>query len=229
MPFSLDQVVPWGRSFDEYVRMFALTEVDLGRRILGCADGPAAFNAELTGRGGTITSCDPLYQFSAAEIEDRIDACFETVLEQTRANQDGFVWSDAIPTVEALGQVRRQAMQTFLKDFEAGKQQQRYVPAELPELPFPDGAFDLALCSHFLFLYPSLGRAFHVESVVNLLRVASEVRIFPLLQLDRQRSPFVEEVIGEVTSLGHVAEVVRVPYEFQKGADEMLVITDVPG
>lgn len=48
MPFVLDQVVPWGRSFDEYVRMFALTDADLNRSILGCADGPAAFNAELT-------------------------------------------------------------------------------------------------------------------------------------------------------------------------------------
>lgn len=107
MPFSLDQVVPWGRSFDEYVRMFALSEVDLGKRILGCADGPAAFNAELTRRGGKITSCDPLYHFGATEIEAHIGACFDTVLEQTRANQEGFVWSDAIPTVEALGDVRR--------------------------------------------------------------------------------------------------------------------------
>jgi hypothetical protein len=39
--FTLDQVVPWGRSFDEYQRMFALTGADLGL-ILGCGDGPAA-------------------------------------------------------------------------------------------------------------------------------------------------------------------------------------------
>jgi hypothetical protein len=31
--FELDQVVPWGRSFDEYVRMFALSDEDLGRTI----------------------------------------------------------------------------------------------------------------------------------------------------------------------------------------------------
>jgi hypothetical protein len=45
MTFTLDSVVPWGRSFDEYVAMFALSEEDLGRRVLGCADGPASFNA----------------------------------------------------------------------------------------------------------------------------------------------------------------------------------------
>ena len=43
--FALDQVVPWGRSFDEYRRMFALTDADLSRVILGCGDGPASFNA----------------------------------------------------------------------------------------------------------------------------------------------------------------------------------------
>ena len=45
--FTLDKVVPWGRSFDEYQRMFALTENDLGLKIVGCGDGPANFNAEV--------------------------------------------------------------------------------------------------------------------------------------------------------------------------------------
>ena len=34
--FTLDQVVPWGRSFDEYRRMFALSDDELRLRILGC-------------------------------------------------------------------------------------------------------------------------------------------------------------------------------------------------
>ena len=29
MPFTLDQILPWGRSFDEYVAVFALTADDL--------------------------------------------------------------------------------------------------------------------------------------------------------------------------------------------------------
>jgi hypothetical protein len=35
MAFTLDSVVPWGRSFEEYVAMFALTDGDLSCRILG--------------------------------------------------------------------------------------------------------------------------------------------------------------------------------------------------
>jgi len=59
--FTLDAVRPWGRSFDEYQRMFALSDADLHSRILGCADGPAGFNAVATGRRLRVTSCDPLY------------------------------------------------------------------------------------------------------------------------------------------------------------------------
>ena len=51
MAFTLKQVVPWGRSFKEYVRMFDLTKKDLQKRIIGCGDGPASFNAEMKSRG----------------------------------------------------------------------------------------------------------------------------------------------------------------------------------
>jgi len=44
------------------------------------------------------------------------------------------------------------AMQEFLADYRAGGREGRYMAATLPHLPFADGAFDLALCSHLLFL-----------------------------------------------------------------------------
>ncbi len=45
---KLNEVVPWGRSLLEYKLMFNLSEVDLNSKILGCGDGPASFNAEMT-------------------------------------------------------------------------------------------------------------------------------------------------------------------------------------
>jgi len=47
MATELEKVVPFGRSMDEYRKMFALTDGDLDRKILGVADGPASFNAEM--------------------------------------------------------------------------------------------------------------------------------------------------------------------------------------
>jgi hypothetical protein len=129
--------------------MFALNEGDLGGRILGCGDGPASFNAEATARGHAVVSCDPLYAFSSQEIEQRIDDCYEDVISQVRRNPDDFLW-DYFSSPDHLGQCRLAAMRRFLADFEAGQAAGRYVTAVLPDLPFDDGQFDLALVSHLL-------------------------------------------------------------------------------
>ena len=125
--------------------MFALSSDDLHSRILGCADGPASFNAEATTAGFSVISCDPLYQFTESGIRQRIRETADIVLEQARQNRDQFVWS---ASVEEVRELRMATMDRFLADFETGGRQGRYVDAALPELPFPDGAFDLALCSH---------------------------------------------------------------------------------
>jgi hypothetical protein len=221
--FTLDHVVPWGRSFDEYRRMFALTEMDLDRRILGCGDGPASFNAEAAWRGHRVVSCDPIYRFGRSQIQERIAATYDHVLAQTRLNAHEFVWGDGIRDVEELGQVRMAAMRTFVEDFESGKEAGRYVDAELPNLPFEDGAFELALCSHFLFLYSEqLGEAFHRAALHEMCRVAAEVRVFPLLALGSERSPFVDGCVDDLTTMGHHVAIERVPYEFQRGGNEMM-------
>ncbi len=223
--FTLDQVVPWGRSFDEYRRMFALTDADLGARILGCGDGPASFNAEATSRGGRVISCDPIYLFGGGEIEQRIAATCDQVLDQTRRNAHEFVWGAGVRTVEELGQVRHEAMRRFLDDYASGRTEGRYVAGALPGLPFTDGAFDLVLCSHLLFLYSSqLDETFHRLAIRDMCRAGAEVRIFPLLALGGSRSPFVEPCLQELREGGHAVSIEVVGYEFQRGGNEMMRI-----
>jgi len=90
MAFKLKQIVPWGRSYEEYVKMFSLDSPQLKLKILSVADGPASFNCELTSKGGNITSIDPLYQFTARQIHCRINAAYAAVIEETRRNKDKF-------------------------------------------------------------------------------------------------------------------------------------------
>lgn len=202
--------------------MFGLAPGDLEKRILGCGDGPAAFNAALSKRGGRVVSVDPLYRYSVQEIRERIAATFDVVLEQTRKNAQEFVWRQ-IRSVEELGRVRQAAMEEFLGDYPTGKSAGRYREASLPALPFAEGEFDLALCSHFLFLYSGqLPIEFHVESVRELCRVAREARIFPLLELGARPSRHLEPVMGQLRKDGFKVEIKSVPYEFQKGGDRML-------
>lgn len=228
MGFTLEKVVPWGRSYDEYVSMFDLTEADLELRILGCGDGPAAFNSELTKRGGNIVSVDPIYVFDADQIKGRISETYAAVMAQMRNNQSDYVW-ETVQSVEQLGNIRMSAMETFLADFEAGKDESRYVPGELPSLPFESGKFELALSSHFLFLYSDqLSAEFHLQALQEMLRVAREVRVFPLLTLNGASiSPHLQFVKEYFAQNGFSIEVKPVPYEFQRGGNEMLVIKPV--
>lgn len=226
MGFTLDKVVPWGRSYDEYLRMFALTEADLGRHILGCGDGPASFNAVLSQRGGHVVSIDPIYVFDVDQIKSRIAETYETVMAQTRINQHEFVW-EAIASVDELGRVRMSAMELFLADFAVGKQAGRYFAGELPSLPFAAGQFDLALSSHFLFLYSDhLSAEFHLQALREMLRVAQEVRVFPLLRLGGAPSPYIAFVKEQLAADDFRLEIQRVPYEFQRGGNEMLIIKE---
>lgn len=221
MSFSLEKVVPWGRTFDEYVTLFALDSDDLGKTILGCGDGPASFNATLTSRGGSVVSIDPIYQFAEDEIARRIDETYEIVMEQTRQNADEFVWSH-IRSIEELGQLRMGAMHDFLADYPQGKSTGRYIKGELPKLPFPDDAFDLALCSHFLFLYSDHYHfSFHLQSLRELCRVAHEVRVFPVMELGSVRSRHIAAVTSELSADGYQVGIERVSYEFQKGGNEV--------
>jgi len=224
MPYTLDQVVPWGRSYEEYVAMFALSEGDLRKRMLGCGDGPASFNAGVARRGGTVVSVDPLYAFSAEEIGRRIRETRAQVIEQARRNMDEFVWT-TIPSVEALRALRMTAMRAFLQDFPGGRREGRYLAAALPRLPFRDEAFELALCSHYLFLYSAhVSLEDHLAAIREMCRVAGEARIFPLLELGARPSRHLEGVLAALTAEGYAAEVRGVDYEFQRGGHEMMVV-----
>lgn len=224
MSIVLDQVVPWGRSLDEYVHMFALTEADLSGRILGCGDGPASFNREMTEQGCSVISVDPVYQFSAAEIEARVRDSYQLVVDPLYDSLDHYVW-ERFADPHALGQHRLATMERFLADYESGRSEGRYMEQSVPNLTFADGSFDLALCSHFLFLYSAqLSYEFHLDAITELCRVASELRIFPLLDLTCQRSSYVERFQNDLPEKGYSVDILTVPYEFQRGGNQMMRI-----
>ena len=170
-----------------------------------------------------VTSCDPLYAFSAEQIRERIAATAEDILEQTRRHRDEFVW-DEITSLEHLQRLRMSAMEDFLADYDAGRSEGRYIAAEEPSLPFPDGSFHLAICSHFLFLYSEqLGQQFHEDAIVELCRVAAEVRIFLMIALGSVPSPHVEHdghQIEEFEICRHESSVFRTIFSSAEERDD---------
>ena len=225
---DLSSVVPWGRSLSEYKEMFLLSRDDLGKRILGCGDGPASFNAELTQSGGNVVSVDPIFQFNANQIRLRIDEVYPQIIAQVSKNKGDYVWRK-FSDVDALGKARMDAMRIFLSDYEVANDTGRYLNASLPELPFDDGEFELALCSHYLFLYSEhVNQAQHILSMKKLCRVAQEVRVYPLLSIHtNQESIHLHPVMVELNARGIDVSLIEVVYEFQKGATKMLVAKSV--
>lgn len=223
MAFKLNSVVPWGRNFEEYRLMFRLTEDDLKKKFAGFSDGPACFNRELTERGGSAVSFDPIYQFSRKDIERRINEVRVTVMEQTRQNRDNYIWTK-IKSPEELENLRMSAMKRFLEDYDKGRAEGRYVYHELPDrLPFEADRFDIGLSSHFLLMYTSLGYDFHIAAMAEMLRVCREIRVFPTVDLDAEKTELIDKVISHFREMFRV-EIVSTDYEFQKGGNKMLII-----
>lgn len=222
MSFELTDIVPFGRSYEEYLVMFALDGNDRLRRILDCGGGPAAFNAGLTRLGGSVVSVDPIYAFDADAIRARIDVVVPEVAEKLKANRENFRW-DRNGSPEELVALRKAAMDTFLADYPAGRREGRYVVGALPNLPAIGDAFDLALVSHLLFLYGDhLGLDFHLQAIRQLVRRAREVRVFPLADLNARPSPYLEPVRRALAAEGIESEVKAVDYESQKGVNQLL-------
>lgn len=227
MVMKLEEVVPFGRSMAEYIKMFALSDRDLEKNILGVGDGPASFNAEMFALGNRVISADPLYVYRAEEIERQFYSVVDNVMGQVKANPSDWVWSYH-QSPEHLKAHRVNVLRNFLQDFESGKPQGRYVIGELPTLDFDAHVFDLALCSHFLFLYSEhFPYEFHRASVFEMLRVALEVRIFPLLTLSSTMSPYVERLVEELKFEGVTVSLEKVDYELQRGGNEMLRVRRV--
>ena len=224
MAVSLTQIVPWGRLLREYELMFALRPEDLTRGVLDCGGGPASFTAELSPSQVRAVAIDPVYAFAGTDIRARFEALVESMMAQILASPEDWTWGFHRDPDDLCAN-RRTALERFLADFDLGKRERRYVAGELPELPFDSDSFGLALCSHLLFLYSDLlSEEFHVRSVLELCRVAGEVRIFPLLTLARKPSPYLEPVRKAVEARGWASSVERVSYELQRGGNEMLRI-----
>jgi hypothetical protein len=208
------------------------TPGDAARRILDCSAGASGFAAAVNAAGGSVTAVDPAYGDLAALRTD-VEASFTGGNALIDAHSDAFTW-DWYGSPAARQVLRDEARASFLADLTANSG--TYVPGALPDLPLPDDAFDLAVTSHLLFTWADVavdtptGRAvfdevWHHAALLELLRVAPEVRVFPLVrQGDGADVPFLPRLLETLQADGHTAEVRRVAYEFQRGADQMLVL-----
>ncbi len=221
---DIGHIVFFGRTYAEYLSMFGLNEQLLRQgAILDCPAGASSFAAEAHQLGLNVTACDIMYNHNADELIDKCKRDIQHVFERFDEAEHLYVW-DYYKNKDEVIALRNKALKLFAEDFPAGLKEKRYVEAELPHLPFPDKSFSLVLSGNFLFLYGDrLDLEFHKACIKELIRVCSgEVRMFPLVGLDAKPYPYLDEILSFLDSDGIKVEIIEVPFEFQKGANQML-------
>jgi len=222
-----DGTIFYGRTFEEYCHLFDLGSGDLaGRRILDCPGGPGSFTAVAASVGETATAVDPVYGPSAETLAETCSETIADVVEQLEGKREAFDWS-FYGDLDTRARYARAAATRFLADY--ARSRDRYVEAALPSLPFDAGAFDLVCSANLLFLYDDrLDTEFHEAAAVELARVAgTELRLAGLQSLSAEPSPFVEPVVAALRRAGCTVERREVPYRFQPGPTEVLVVRNV--
>ncbi len=223
--FKTDEVVLLGRTFDEYAGMFALDDATLrGKRILDAASGVSSFTAEANAKGYDVTGSDRVYVLDADEIERKCAADVAFNAKTLQGIEANYVW-DFFADVEALTAQRERAYRAFIADYrEHGHA--RYTTTNYPESGFADGQFDLALVSHFLFLYDEqLDWDFHRATLLELLRISRQVRLFPLVNMRTERASAILAMAEDPAFAAFEMRIVPVEYEFIRNSREMMVIT----
>ena len=207
---TIDEVIPWGKTFHEYQQYFSLQDTDLNKTIACFGDGASSFNSELTQLGKKIISFDPIYNFSAFDLEKR----FYETLEQFKL-QINFEKPHVDTIVQEVISSRETATKMFLSDLEKGKEEKRYLTYLLPkEISFGNNFFDLGLISHFLLMYDDLGIDFHIQSITEILRVCKEVRIYPILNIYGQTSTVLNPFIDYLKEKNFDIKFISINYKF---------------
>jgi hypothetical protein len=217
--FTLDSMQFFGRVAADYEAMFAIRVDALrGLHVLDCPSGPGSFVAEANARGAQVVGIDPLYEQSLETLVERGSNDVAYTIRQMERNAASFADID----LQAYAASKLRALVRFAAHFEDGRARGLYVAAKLPNLPFPDAHFDLALSAHLLFTYsdPASGGLlpdspftleWHVAAARELLRVTrGEVRLYPTTTrwTTPCRHPYAEAIERDCLAQG-----LRVRYE----------------
>lgn len=211
------------RPFFDYTRMFDLDDRDIeAKRILDCPGGGSPFAAQVNLRGGNCTAVDPTYSLGLNEIISLLER--EGIRDRSWVESAKGANLNFFGSSESASRVRDAAAQVFLNDFIAHRE--RYVAGKLPSLPFASGDFDLVVCSHLLFCYPTDPAGLEVEYIIELCRVSrGEVRIFPLVDIHGEIFMDVERVRQTLHQKEIVTKILEVVPSSLMGTSRMLVCT----
>ena len=223
---ELKDILITGRTYEEYMAFFDLDEKKLiGKKVLDCPSGASSFIKTANEKGIKAKGADIIYQFNIDEIKEQALKTMEQIYTDT-SWMHGFCF-DFYTSIENHKIHRQNALEGFYTHFNGFD----YSSMGLPKLRYQSDSFDLVLSSHLLFTYDDrFDYEFHKNSILEMLRIGKELRLFPLVDFKNSRldeeqnfSPFVYKIMEELKE--YKMEIVKVGFEFQPKAGYMLKIT----
>jgi hypothetical protein len=220
MKNTITPLIPcWVHSLSDYRRMFDLQDQDLKRATLDYPASVSSFNAEMHALGfNQIVSADPQYDLKPLDMSKYVDQIIQQLAAQLNKYTNR-IQPEKGKTLEDILNAWNYYAKLFASDYSVGKTQGRYQLAHLPRLPFEDFQFELALCPDLLL------RETHAspdQVMIELCRVAHEVRIFPLLDEHGEISSTLGPAMLALQNKNYGIEVREVPYKLLKGNNAML-------
>lgn len=221
METGINGITALGFGLSEYTKMFALSDDELDMRILDCRAGASSFAADMHKLHKQVIACDPVYRSSIPELKQLVADATADIERAVHKNSPSlFVLPEK--TNDFLSLIES-GTQRFFDDFSSGYTEKRYTTDSLPHLSFKNAQFDLALVCHYLFTFSKqLSLDYHVQAIEELIRVANEVRIYPLVTSSGALSPYVGEVVAILQSRSYGVELRGVEFKLQEQGNAML-------
>jgi hypothetical protein len=221
---KLAELAITSRPLDAYRDMFLLTDDELtAGPILDCPAGASSFGAQLRTLGGEAVSVDPAYATAPADLLARARADLDRVVAWHRAYPANFNWA-YLGSPDALDGLLRGGLEAFAADFAVDDA--RYVAAGLPDLPFDDGRFTLALSGFLLFAYPdALGFEDHRLCLAELARVTDgEVRVYPVHDTAGATYPALDDLRAALRADGVETELRPTGCSYVSSAEDRVLV-----
>lgn len=211
----------WIHGLEEYEQMFDLQEADYRKSILDFPGSISSFNAEVYQKVHRVVSGDAIYGMSMEAMQDYAQKLLKLNCDYLTDNADAVLKLGAA-ALEPIFKMWRANADIFLEDYMTGKKQARYQQVLMPNLPYANHEFQLALCSDYVFNRHVQNDCRPDQVVAELCRVAEEVRIFPLLTEAGEVSEWLGPLMLDLQNRNHGIEIRQVPFENVKGGNAML-------
>ncbi len=219
----MKKFVLWGHHLKDYIEMFDLSGEDLSRNILEYGSGATSFNVEMLESGHHVTSCDRMFSKSKDELMRDVFDTFDSTINEMKVKSTQYQLKSE-EEIDQLITSRREGIDRFFSDYEQGVSEKRYIASnDRTSLPFNDYQFGLGLVSHHLFVnYDEQGVDEHVQLIEEMVRVAGEVRVFPLLDKNAKISSLLGPVMLELQKKQLGVEIRQVNSMLKRAGNAML-------